>query len=63
MPLNKETKPCKDTLKFNFYFGGLRLFDGKKYFPAAVEITALLSKGIRGISGIILANCDCESSM
>ena len=44
--------------KFNFYFLDLRLFCGVKSFPEPVEIAVLVSRGVREISGIILANCE-----
>ena len=48
-----------DNLKLNFYFWSLWLFVVKlKYFPGPVEIAVLLGRDIRGISGMILANCE-----
>ena len=50
--------------KLYFYFWRLQLFCGAECFPQPVEIAVLHGWGIRGISGIVLPNCESlESSI
>ena len=46
-----------DNLKLNS-FRGLRLCSGEERIPEPVDITVLLGQGVRGFSGVILANCE-----
>ena len=48
--------------KDRILLGGLRQFCGVKCFPESIDKAVFLGRGLGGISGIILVNCESSVS-